>query len=105
LENALESARGDSLIEHLLVMLFLDLFGALDRQRVFFRFDRKFVLAEAGDRDRDTIIVFAGPFDIVGRVARDGLESIQHRKQPVETDGGTVKGSKIKSTHGISSLS
>ena len=72
LEDALESARGDALIEHVTVLLFLHLLGALDRQRVLFRFDRKFVLAEAGDRDGDAVFVFAGALDVIGRVTRGG---------------------------------
>jgi hypothetical protein len=105
LEDALKSARGDALIEQFAVLLFLDLLGALDRQRVFFRFDRKFVLAEAGNRDGDAVVVFSGAFDVVGRVAGGGFKPVQHGEQPVKADGGTIKGSKIKRTHGISSLS
>jgi hypothetical protein len=104
LEDALKSARGDALIEHFAVLLFLRLFGALDRQRVFFRFDRQVFLAETGDRDCDAVVVLTSPLDVVGRIARSCLESIKHGKEPVETDGGTVKGSKIESSHGISSI-
>src|SRR6185312_3123783 len=103
LEDALKGARGDALIENFAVVLFRGLLFALDRQRVLFRLKRKFVFAETGDRDADAVIVLAGAFDVVGRVARGGLEAIQHRKQPVKTDGGTIEGSKIECTHGISS--
>src|SRR5207245_3678797 len=44
LEDAFERTRRDALIEHLTaVLLVLRLFLAFDRQRVFLRFDRKFV--------------------------------------------------------------
>ena len=75
LEDALEGARGDALIEHLAILLFLGLLGALDRQRVFFRFDRQIVFAETGDRDRDAIVVLARAFDVVGRIARGRLKT------------------------------
>ena len=58
---------------------------------------------EAGDSDRDAIRVFTGPLDIVGRVPGGGAfgasELIEHGKEPVETDGGTIEGSKIERTH------
>src|SRR5262249_61591318 len=105
LEDALERARRDALIEHLtVVLLVLRLFLAFDRQRVFLRFDRKLVLAEAGHRDRDAVSGLARPLGGVGRIARSGLEAIEHGEQPVETDGRTIEGSKIESSHGITSL-
>ena len=78
LEDALKSARGDALVEHLTVLFFLDLLGALDRQRIFFRLDRKLVFAEAGNRDGYSVIVLTRALDIVGRVARSRLETVQH---------------------------
>jgi hypothetical protein len=104
LELALESAPGDALIEHLAAVVLLDLLLALDGQRVLFRFERQFVLAEASDGYGDAIVVLAGAFDVVGRVARSGLKAVQHRKQPVETDGRAIEGSKVERTHGISSF-
>src|SRR5947199_3728743 len=102
LEDALERASRDALIEHLaVVLLVLRLFLAFDRQRVFFRSDRKLVLAKAGDCHRDAVGILAGPLDVVGRIARSGLEAVEHGEQPVETDGGTIEGSKIESSHGI----
>src|SRR6516165_7213548 len=104
LEDALERAGRDALIEHLAaVLLVLRLFLAFDRQRVFLRLDRKLVLAEAGHRHRDTIGVLAGALDVVGRIARSGLEAVEHGEEPVETDGRTIEGSKIESSHGITS--
>src|SRR5207249_3803478 len=105
LEDALERAGRDALIEHLAAVLLVPrLFLAFDRQRVFLRFDRKLVLAEARHRHRDTIGVLAGALDVVGRIARSGLEAVEHGEQPVETDGRTIEGSKIESSHGITSL-
>jgi hypothetical protein len=82
LEDALKSARGDALVEHLTVLFFLDLLGALDRQRIFFRLDRKLVFAEAGNRDGYSVIVLTRALDIVGRVARSRLKpsSIENRR-------------------------
>src|SRR5262245_6810541 len=105
LEDALERAGRDALIEHLTDgLLVLRLFLAFDRQRVFLRFDRKLVLAEAGHRHRDAVGILAGPLDVVGRIARSGLEAVEHGEQSVETDGRTIEGSKIESSHGITSL-
>src|SRR5262245_52717232 len=105
LEDALERTSRDALIEHLaVVLLVLRLFLAFDRQRVFFRFDRKLVLAKAGDSHRDAVGALASPLDVVGRIARSGLEAVEHGEQPVETDGRTIEGSKIESSHGITSL-
>ena len=92
LEDALKSAGSDALIEHLAVLFFLDLLGALDRERIFFHLDRKLVFAEAGNRDGYSVIVLTRALDIVGRVARSRLETVQHGKQTVEADGGTIKG-------------
>src|SRR6476646_10380307 len=78
LEDALESARGDALIEDLTTLFFLGLLRALDRQRVFFRLDGKLVFAEAGDRDGDAVVVLTGTLDVVRRVTRSGLKSVQH---------------------------
>src|SRR5205823_10238524 len=105
LEDALERARRNALIEHLVaVLLVLRVLLAFDGQRVFLRFDRELVLAEAGHRHRDPIGVLAGPLDVVGRIARSGLGAVKHREKPVETDGRTIEGSKIESSHGITSL-
>src|ERR1043165_3359188 len=107
LEAALEGTGRDALIEHLtLGLVALLLLLAADRERVFLGFDRQIALGEARNRDRDAIGVIAGPLDVVGRVGRGLLEAgaIEHREQTVEADGGTIKGSKIESSHGISSL-
>src|SRR5204863_7059928 len=105
LEDTLERARRDALVEHLTaVLVVLDMLLALDGQGVLLGFDRELVLAEAGNRYRDAIGVFAGALDIVGRIAGSGLEAVEHGEQPVETDGRTIEGSKIESSHGITSL-
>src|SRR5579862_3718312 len=57
LEDAFKGTRGDTLIEHFAVLFFLGLFGAFDRQRVFFRFDRKLVLTKSGYSDSDAVVV------------------------------------------------
>src|ERR1700737_2915491 len=88
LEDALESTRRDALIKHLAgLLLVLGLFLALDRQRVFLRLDRKVLLAEAGDCNRDAVGVLARALDVVGRIARSAVEAIEHGEQPVEADG------------------
>jgi hypothetical protein len=106
LEHALECARRDALIEHVTALiLLLGVFLATDCQRVLFRYDGKLRLVKTGDRDTDAILVFTGPLDIVGRITGSGaLEAlIEQLEKPVEADGGTIKGSKIESSHGISS--
>src|SRR6185369_2557927 len=107
LEAALERAGRDALIEHLtLLLVALLLLLAADRERVFLGLDRQLVLRKARNRNRDAIGVIAGPLDVVGRVGRRRFNGvIEHREQTVEADGGTIKGSKVESSHGISSLS
>src|SRR5580658_2549864 len=110
LEDALERARRDALIEHLaLLLLGLGLLLALDRQGVLLGLDRDLGLGKARNRERDAVGVLAGTLDVVGRIGRAAiLEArylIEHRKEPVESDGRAIEGSKIESTHGISSLS
>src|SRR5262249_11646652 len=109
LEHALERARRDALVEHLALLLVgLGLLLALDGQRVLLRLDREVVLGKARDRERDAVGVLAGPLDVVGRIGRATVEArnlVEHREEPVESDGGTIEGSKIERTHGISSLS
>src|SRR5262249_37441957 len=94
----------DALVEHLTaVLLVLHLLLALDGQGVLLGLERQLVLGEPGHGDRDAISVISGTLDIVGRVARSGLEAVEHGEQPVETDGRTIEGSKIESSHGITS--
>src|ERR1700675_355298 len=96
LEHALEGARRDALIEHLAALAFVPgVFLAADGQRVLFGYDGKLRLIEARDRDRYAVRILAGPLDIVGRITGSGaLEAlIEQREQPVEADGGTIKGS------------
>src|SRR5215472_1616851 len=109
LKDALECARRDALVEHFAFLLLgLGLLLTLDRQRVLFRLDRDVGIREAGDRYGDAIGVLAGPLDVVGRVGRavaiEARHLVEQRKQPVETDGRTIEGSKIERTHGISSF-
>src|ERR1700739_971345 len=70
LEHALEGAGRDAAIQHLVFVLAVLIGGflALDRQRVFLGDDRKLCLREAGYRNRDAVIVLAGPLDIVGGI-------------------------------------
>src|SRR5262249_47439150 len=108
LEPALERARGNALVEHLAGLLGLDLLFAADRQRAFLDLQRQVGLGEPRDRKRDAIRVLARPLDIVGRIAGRAVyacDLVEERKQPVETDGGTIEGSKIECTHGMTSLS
>src|SRR5262249_61596023 len=77
-------------------------------QRVLLRLVGAVVRGNAGDRERDAVGVLAGPLDVVGRIGRATVEArnlVEHREEPVESDGGTIEGSKIERTHGISSLS
>src|SRR4029078_4565329 len=50
----------------------------------------------------DAIIIFAGALDVIGRITGRCLEAaglVEQREEPVKTDGGTIKGGKIKRTH------
>ena len=108
LERALESAGRDALIEHFAVLLFLrGVFLAVDGQHVFLHFEVEFLVGEAGDGDGNTVGIFAGTLDIVGRITGNAAviaEGIEKRKHAVETDGGTIKRAKIETGHDISSI-
>src|SRR6266513_732115 len=109
LEHALEGARGDALIQRIaLVLLGLGLLLATDRQRVLLRHDRELRLGEARHRDANAVCVVAGALDVVGRVGGSAAvvsgQVVEEGEQMVEADSRTIEGSKIESSHGISSL-
>jgi len=108
LEHPLERTRGDALVDGLALLLVgAGLLIAADRQRVLFRFDREVGFREAGHGYRDAVVVLAGALDIVGRITRRAVMAgglIEKTEHPVETDGRTIKGSKVESSHGISSI-
>jgi len=110
LEHALEGARSDALIKGLaLGIVGLGLLLAANRQGVLLRHDVEFGLGKACYRYADAIRVIAGALDVVGRVARDadvGIGKIVKKgEETIKADGRTIKGSKVESSHGISSLS
>src|SRR5262245_48543957 len=107
LEYALERARRDALVENLALGFGLRLLLATDGECALLGLDVDIGLGETSDRYRDAILIIAGAFDIVGRVARCTVMSgglIEERKQPVKADGRAIEGSKIKRSHGISSF-
>src|SRR5205807_3813494 len=107
LEYALEGARRDALVEDLTLDFGLRLLLAADFERAFLGLDGNVGLGETSNRYRDAILIVAGAFDIVGRVARCTIVSgdlVEEREQPVKADGRAIEGSKIKRSHGISSL-
>src|SRR5262249_22607163 len=107
LEHALERARRNTLIKGLaLLLLGLRLLVTADRQRALLGLDVELGLGETGHRYRDTVVVLAGPLDVVGRITRGAVtgDLVEEGKQPVEADGRTIEGSKIKRTHRISSV-
>ena len=69
-------------------------------------FDVQILLAEAGDRERDAVMVLVGALDVVGRIGLAGSywatwsSSVE---QPVEADGRTEKGVKSNARMVISS--
>src|SRR5690606_9811978 len=102
LEATLEAARGDAVVQ-VLALLILRLLGAGDGERLLLHVDADLVLPEAGDRHGDAVLVLAQPLDVVGRVAGRALIEPGHRvdefEQPVEADGGAIKGGKIDGSH------
>src|SRR6516225_3561434 len=82
---------------------------AADCKRVLLHLEIEVSLGKPRHGDADTIGVFAGPLDVVGRITRRRAvtsgELIDERKEPVETDGRAIEGSKIECSHGISSFS
>ena len=61
------------------------------------------MLGEAGDGERDPIGVFAGSFDVVGRIGRSALlradSLVEHGEQAIEPDGRTIERRKIIVQH------
>src|SRR5262249_5487016 len=108
LEAPLEGTSRDALIEHLAGPVALAPLAA-DREGVLLHLDRQIFLGEASDRDSHAISVLVGALDIVGRVTGsrsvNAADLVEQREQPVKPDSGTIEGSKIECTHGISSLS
>src|SRR5580704_14741423 len=101
LEATFEVPRGDALVEHVATfLLVVGLLLASERQRVLLCFDREISVGEAGGRDRNAIVVLAGPRDIVGWIAGcrrfHAADLVEHGEQPVEANGLTIVGSKIK---------
>ena len=88
--------------------LLLGLLLAAHVERLLLDVDLQLVLAEAGHRHGDPVLVLAEPLDVVGRIGgRAGVEAghaIQHVEQPVEADGGAIEGGKIDLSHHKSSL-
>src|SRR3984957_4576497 len=109
LEATFEVPRGDALVEHVATfLLVVGLLLASERQRVLLCFDREISVGEAGDRDRNAIVVLAGPRDIVGWIAGcrrfHAADLVEHGEQPVKANGRTIVGSKIKRTHSMTSF-
>src|ERR1700678_3154636 len=109
LEATFEVSRGDALVEHVAALLLVvGLLLASERQRVLLCLDREIRVGEAGDCNRDAIVVLAGPRDIVGWIARyrafHAADLVEHGEQPVKANGRTIVGSKIKRTHSMTSL-
>ena len=103
-EAALEGTGGDAAVQVGLFGRFGRLAGG-DMQRAFLHFNRQFLGGEAGNGDRDAVGILGGLFDVVGRIA--GLGHISRKRtvhqvgDTVETDGGTVKGGEVETTHVI----
>src|SRR5262249_26934946 len=94
-----EAGAGDAAMQELAVVLRLAELAA-DDERVLLRGNADVVVTEAGDRHRDAIGVLAEDLDVVGRVGNRALVEaagrIEQARHPVETDGGTEEGGKIK---------
>ena len=88
LEPALEAAGGDAEVQigRLVAVLVL---LAPDGQQVLLGDDLDLVAAEAGDRDRDAIVILGGALEVEGRVivGRRPRAGLQQVEQPVEADG------------------
>ena len=89
LKATLKRPLGDALVEHV-ASLFLFVFFAADRQRVFLRFDRKISVGKSSDCDRDAKSVLAVPLNIVRRIAGhrafNAAKLIEYGEHPVEAD-------------------
>ena len=107
LEAPLERASRDAAVQELTLLL-LGLLLTLDVEDLLLDVDLQLILAEAGDRHGDAVLVLAEPLDVVRRVCgRPCVEPgnrVEHVEQPVEADGGAIEGGKIDLSHHKSSL-
>src|ERR1700751_4208014 len=93
-EAALERAAGNAVIE-IFALVLLGIRLAADDQRVLVDGDADLVRLETGDRDRDPVVVLAGPYDIAGwiMVLRFKPKACVHQVQEaVEAYAGAPEG-------------
>ncbi len=103
LEPALEVAGSDAAEQNFGIGLLVLLLIAFDKKRVFLGFNIQVFFAETGYGHGNTIGVFAGPFDIVGRIGWGALFGLAHgieqAEQAIKTYRGTVERTKIYVSH------
>src|SRR5262245_53951698 len=107
LEAALEGSGGDAAVQELALLVLGLLLGA-DGEHLLLDVDVELVLAEAGHRHADPVLVVGEPLDVVGRVggraAVDAGYGVEQVEEPVEADGGAIEGGKIDVSHHKSSF-
>src|SRR6185503_1898896 len=93
LETPFEGATGDPLMEIArLGAVRLAIALALDGEHAFLDLDGEVLLGEARDRERNPVVVLAGPLDVVrgiGHAVIELGERIEHVGEAIEADGGT----------------
>src|SRR5829696_9835234 len=89
-------------MQDLRTLLLVGVLVAPDEKGVLLLDKFDLVRGEAREGHGDTVVVFAGPLDVVGWPARRGFGTgrlVQHVEQPVEADRRAVKGREIVGSH------
>src|SRR5690606_25034390 len=99
LEAAFKAASRNAAVE--ICRIFRLIAAASNGQHVLLYLDLKVGLAKARYGHRDAIPIFAGSFNIIGRIggARVACHGVEQRLKLVKADGRTVKGRKIEVPH------
>src|SRR5215204_3054224 len=89
-------------MQDLRTLLLVGVLVAPDEKGVLLLDKFDLVRGEAREGHGDTVVVFAGPLDVVGWPVRRGFGTgrlVQHVEQPVEADRRAVKGGEIVGSH------
>src|SRR5215204_1132248 len=89
-------------MQDLRTLLLVGVLVAPDEKGVLLLDKFDLVRGEAREGHGDTVVVFAGPLDVVGWPVRRGFGTgrlVQHVEQPVEADRRAVKGREIVGSH------
>ena len=103
LEPPLKAPSSNAVVQER-ALLVVGLFFTANGQSGLLHLDLKLILVETGNSHGDTVLVLTKAFDIVGRIARIGINTthrVEQLRKTIESDGGTIKGGKIELSHDI----